>query len=159
MEENPRVVRLCVSRFATLSHIVISYSSGDIGVSATLVLHGTPPFQVYYTEQRDTEPAREQVKTFSTTRGELTIQPERSGHYIFKFTHLSDMNYQKVDLKGPSIDQVVHPPASAEFVQNTSGSSGVRAKRRINSCSGNMVDVDVELRVGFRFLFLLQGCD
>ncbi|GBE77622.1 hypothetical protein SCP_0105020 [Sparassis crispa] len=117
--------------------------SGDTGVSASLVFHGTPPFQVYYRMQRDHEAPRELFKTFTTSRGELTIQPERSGHYVFKFVQLSDANYQKVALKGPSIDQVVHSPASADFANNVPGGNG---RRKINSCSGNMVDVDVDLR-------------
>ncbi|KAH9947096.1 hypothetical protein B0H21DRAFT_778726 [Amylocystis lapponica] len=117
--------------------------SGDIGVSASLVLHGTPPFYVYYQMQRDSEPPRELVKSFTSSRGEFTIQPERSGHYVFKFVQLSDANYKKVALKGPSIDQVVHPPASAEFANSTPGGS---AKKIINSCSGSMVDVDIDMR-------------
>ena len=120
------------------------YSSGDIGVSASLVLHGTAPFQVYYSMKRDNEPARELVKTFATSRGELTIQPERSGHYTFTFLQLSDANYKKVALKGPSIDQVVHPPASADFAHHAA--AGGRSKRKINSCSGSTVDVNVDLR-------------
>lgn len=94
--------------------------------------------------KRDDEPSRELVKTFATSRGELTIQPERSGHYTFTFLQLSDANYKKVALKGPSIDQVVHPPASADFAHHAS--AGGRSKRKINSCSGNTVDVNVDLR-------------
>ncbi|ESK90932.1 nucleoporin [Moniliophthora roreri MCA 2997] len=118
--------------------------SGDTGVSASLVLHGTPPFHVYYREQKDSEPARELTKTFGTSRGELTIQPEHSGHYTFTFTQISDANYKKVELKGPTIDQIIHPPASAEFA-NTDNYAG-RKKKEISSCEGNSVDVDVDLR-------------
>ena len=124
------------------------FSSGDTGVSASLVLHGSPPFQVYYTMQKDKEAPKEMVETFPTSRGEFTIQPERSGHYIFNFAKLSDANYKRVPLKGPSIDQIVHPPASADFAHNTPGARGGRSSRkRISSCSGNIVDVDVDLRV------------
>ncbi|KAI0720132.1 hypothetical protein C8Q72DRAFT_878186 [Fomitopsis betulina] len=117
--------------------------SGDTGVSASLVLHGTPPFQVYYRMQRDKEPPKEISKSFTSSRGELTIQPERSGHYAFTFLHLSDANYKKVNLNGPSIDQVVHPPAHAEFSHRESVGRG---KKKISSCSGSTVDVDVDLR-------------
>ncbi|KAH9937368.1 uncharacterized protein B0H18DRAFT_970234 [Fomitopsis serialis] len=117
--------------------------SGDTGVSASLVLHGTPPFQVYYRMQRDKEPPREISKSFTNSRGELTIQPERSGHYTFTFLYLSDANYKKVDLNGPSIDQVVHPPAYAEFSHREPIGRG---KRKISSCSGSTVDVDIDLR-------------
>lgn len=126
------------------------YSSGDTGVSASLVLHGTPPFHVYYTTQKDKEAAREDVKVFPSSRGELTIQPERSGHYIFRFTQLSDANYKKVALNGPSIDQVVHPPASADFAHNR---PGVRGRKKISSCTGDKVDVEVDLKVSFRSSF------
>lgn len=122
------------------------YSSGDTGVSANLVLHGTGPFTVYYTMQKDKEPAQEMTKTFATSRGELTIQPELSGHYTFSFTRLSDANYKRINLKGPSIDQVVHPPASADFVHNA---HGARGRKKISSCSGSVVDVDVDLKVRF----------
>lgn len=119
-------------------------SSGDTGVSASLVLHGTPPFQVYYRTQRDKEPARDLVKTFPSSRGELTLQPEKSGHYVYTFLQISDVDYKKVELNGPSIDQIVHPLAAAEFVR---ADVGARNKRMINSCSGNMVDVEVDLKV------------
>ncbi|EGN93112.1 hypothetical protein SERLA73DRAFT_116213 [Serpula lacrymans var. lacrymans S7.3] len=117
--------------------------SGDTGVSASLVLHGTPPFQVYYRTVRDNEQPRELVKTFSSSRGELTLQPERSGHYLYTFVQLSDANYRKVDLNGPSIDQIVHPLAAADF---SHASSSGRSKRMVNSCSGNLVDIEVDLR-------------
>jgi nucleoporin POM152 len=128
------------------------YSSGDTGVAASLVLHGTPPFHVYYRMQRDKEPARELVKTFYNSRGEMTLQPSQSGHYIYSFSHLSDANYNKVELKGPTVDQIVHPLASAIFA----GSSG-RDRMTINSCSENSVDVDVSLTVGFDFEVILTS--
>ena len=95
------------------------------------------------------------VKSFTNSRGELTIQPERSGHYTFTFHYLSDSNYQKVALKGPSIDQVVHPPASADFYPPAS--VGGRARRRISSCSGSYVGVMVDLKV--RNFFISNNID
>lgn len=115
--------------------------SGDTGVSATLVMHGTPPFQVYYRVQRDNEPPRESSKPFASSRGELTLQPERSGHYIFTFVQMSDTYYKKVQLNGPSIEQVVHPLAAADFVTGHTGN-----KRTMSSCEGGIVGVDVDLR-------------
>lgn len=117
------------------------YSSGDTGVSASLILHGTPPFQVHYRVQRNNEPAQERSKTFANSRGELTLQPEKSGHYIFTFVAMSDANYRKVELEGPSIDQVVHPLASADFAESVS------SRKTASSCVGDTVGVDVELRV------------
>jgi nucleoporin POM152 len=140
METNSRMVRQ-FSRHLVGYHLCL-LSSGDTGVAASLVLHGTPPFHVYYHMQRDKEPARELVKTFYNSRGEMTLQPSQSGHYIYSFSHLSDANYNKVELKGPTVDQIVHPLASAVFA----GSSG-RDRLTINSCSENSVDVDVNLMV------------
>ncbi|KAI6047907.1 hypothetical protein EDC04DRAFT_2864066 [Pisolithus marmoratus] len=116
--------------------------SGDTGVSAALILHGTPPFQVYYRTQRDNESPRDLVKTFTTSRGSITLQPEHSGHYYYTFLQLSDSNYKKILLDGPSIDQIVHPLAAADFVPASTG----RNKMVLNSCSGNVVDVGVDLR-------------
>ncbi|KAJ3844932.1 hypothetical protein EV361DRAFT_393865 [Lentinula raphanica] len=117
--------------------------SGDTGVSATLVLHGTPPFHVYYEIQKDSEAPKELSKTFATSRGQFMLQPEQSGHYIFKFTKISDANYQRVAFDGPSIDQVIHPPASADFVGVP---KGLGRKKALNSCEGKFIDVEVELR-------------
>ncbi|KXN88811.1 hypothetical protein AN958_06680 [Leucoagaricus sp. SymC.cos] len=114
--------------------------SGDTGVSVSLVLHGTPPFHVYYTMQRDNEAPKETHHAFHHSRGELTLQPEKSGHYVFNFVAISDQNYRKVELKGPRIDQIVHPLASAEFAESMSN------RKTVSSCAGDTVGVDVELR-------------
>ncbi|KAG2155546.1 hypothetical protein DEU56DRAFT_767978 [Suillus clintonianus] len=113
--------------------------SGDTGVSASLVIHGTPPFQVYYRTQRDAESPRDLFKTFTSSRGELTLQPEHSGHYHYTFLQLSDAYYKKVALDGPSIDQIVHPLAAADFVAG-------RGRRVVSSCEGATVDIEVDLR-------------
>lgn len=104
-------------------------------------MHGTPPFQVYYRSQRDAGPPRDLVKTFTSSRGELTLQPEHSGHYYYTFVQLSDAYYKKVALDGPSIDQIVHPLAAADFV-------GGRGRRVVSSCEGVTVGIEVDLRVG-----------
>jgi len=116
-------------------------SSGDTGVSASLILRGTPPFQVVYRIQRDKEPPRDVAKTFTTSRAELTIQPERSGHYAFTFMSISDSHYRKIELNGPSIEQIIHPVASAQFADTHD------SRRPISTCSGDTVDVDISLRV------------
>ena len=84
-------------------------------------------------------------RTFQGSRGEITLQPESSGNYTYKFMSISDANYQRVKFDGPSIDQVVHPLASASFANMASG------RKSINSCSGSTVDVDVDLRVCVQF--------
>ena len=117
--------------------LITTCSSGDTGVEASLLLHGKAPFHIYYTMRRNKEPAKELVKLYQSTRGELLLQPTQSGDYTYTFTHISDANYQKIPLPGPSINQVVHPLA---------GASIVNANRPINSCAGETVDVEVDLK-------------
>lgn len=121
-------------------------SSGDTGVSASLVLRGTGPFLVYYQLQKDKGAPQEFFKTIGGSRGEITLQPDQSGHYKFTFTHLSDANYKKIPLNGPSIEQVIHPLASADFAIRENQTPG-RSGRLINSCGGSHVDIPVELKV------------
>ncbi|KAF8585137.1 hypothetical protein K439DRAFT_1632955 [Ramaria rubella] len=116
--------------------------SGDTGVSVSLVLQGKPPFKVFYQTKRDGEPTRELTKVFHGSRGEVTLQPERSGSYTYTFLRLNDANYEDVKLDGPTINQVVHPLAAADFVK----SAQTNGKQILHSCSGSMVDIDVELK-------------
>lgn len=58
---------------------------------------------------------------------------------------MSDANYEDVKLDGPTINQVVHPLAAAEFVT----SAQMYNKQVLHSCSGSMVDIGVELKVSF----------
>jgi nucleoporin POM152 len=94
--------------------------------------------------RRDNEAAREISKTFTSSRAELTLQPDRSGHYVFAFSSISDANYRKVELQGPSIDQIIHPLASVDFSESHGPG---RSKRIISTCSGDTVDIHVDLRV------------
>lgn len=71
------------------------------------------------------------------------MQPEKSGHYIFTFVAISDKNYPKVGLKGPSIEQIVHPLASADFAESVSR----HRTKTASSCTGDTVPVDVDLKV------------
>ncbi|KAJ3558980.1 hypothetical protein NM688_g617 [Phlebia brevispora] len=97
--------------------------SGDTGVSASLVLHGTPPFHVYYSMQRDNEPAVEKFKAFTTSRATQITRGWISRDLV-------------------SI-RLYTPPASADFVYNLSGG---RSRKKISSCSGTEVEVEVELK-------------
>lgn len=76
----------------------------------------------------------------------------RSGSYTYTFLRLSDANYENVKLDGPIINQVVHPLAAADFVKSSQG----QGKQVLHSCSGSMVDIDVDLKVSFLWLELLS---
>ncbi|KZT30885.1 hypothetical protein NEOLEDRAFT_43466 [Neolentinus lepideus HHB14362 ss-1] len=120
--------------------------SGDTGVSASMIFHGTPPFTVYYRMQRDNEPPHDLTHQFTSSRGELTLQPDLSGHYVFSFVQISDANYKRTELRAPSIEQVIHPLASAAFVRNSGANEETERKAVMNTCEGESVDVDVNLR-------------
>ncbi|KAF9056084.1 hypothetical protein BJ165DRAFT_1430770 [Panaeolus papilionaceus] len=117
--------------------------SGDTGVSATLILHGTPPFQVFYRTQLNNETPKEVSKTFTTSRAEMTFQPERSGRYMLTFVSISDHNYNRIELNGPTIDQIIHPVASADFAKSHGAGRG---KKLLSTCSGDTVDIGVDLK-------------
>lgn len=124
---------------------MIHLSSGDIGVSASIELQGTPPFQLFYHIKRDNEPMRDLSKTITTFRDELTLQPARSGKYVFAFFQISDANYKKVELHGPTIDQVIPQFVTADFV---GGEIVAGSKRRLHkSCESGTVAIEVELKV------------
>lgn len=142
-------------------------SSGDTGVSVALILQGKPPFKVFYQTKRDGESTRELSRTFHGSRGEITLQPDRfvalsgtphlhthfncrSGSYTYTFLRLSDANYENINLDGPTINQVVHPLAAADFVKSTQ----TNGKQVLHSCSGNLVDIDVDLKVSAHWLDL-----
>lgn len=104
---------------------------------------------MYYQQRRNDEPFKEMSRVFQGSRGEVTLQPENSGNYTYIFVSLSDANYERVELEGPTINQVVHPLASASFSGNVGGGSSHR--RSINSCSGSKISVDIDLRVCISF--------
>lgn len=127
-------------------------SSGDVGVRASLVLHGTPPFIVYYTERQNSGQIQNKQKSITgAARAEIILQPESSGTYKYEFTQVSDRKYRQVPLRGPgrSITQVVHPLASADFVRpDVDKRAGLPAsKKTVGSCGGKQVTLDVDLRV------------
>lgn len=118
--------------------------SGDVGVTANLVLHGTPPFRVHYTTQHNGGHETTNSTVIDGSRGEITLQPERSGSYVYKFTALSDKNYRNIPLNGPVIKQTVHPLAGAMFA-GTAGRGRTR-ETTVQSCSGDVVDIPVILK-------------
>ncbi|KAL1708824.1 hypothetical protein EV121DRAFT_196368 [Schizophyllum commune] len=114
--------------------------SGDTGVRAGLLLHGTPPFQVTYQAQKGRGTPRTHTMTFQSSRDEIIIRPPEEGDYTFSITHISDAYYKKEEVKAKSMKQTIHPVASAEFA-----GSG-RRKQRLSICEDRTIDVDVHLR-------------
>lgn len=124
-----------------LIHVVDSAS--DTGVTAIAILHGAPPFVLYYTIKHDRNPPKTVSKTFNSQRAEIVLKPERSGTYTYTFSHLTDKHYAKVPLQGtPTTTQQVHPLAVAQFVGR-----GSSAGNAISNCEGQTVDFELDLRV------------
>ena len=104
-----------------------------------MVLHGTPPYTVYYETRHNKGKASQYSKLFAGSRGELTLQPEFSGSFVYAFTSLDDANYKGVPLNGPVIKQTVHPLATASLVWPSG------QKRAVKSCSGDTVEIPIQL--------------
>lgn len=58
-------------------------SAMDIGVNAVFEFTGTPPFRVYWTEQRKGSRLVEQSRKFDAHHGEVVLQPEHEGQYTY----------------------------------------------------------------------------
>ncbi|KAF8600877.1 hypothetical protein BDV93DRAFT_496344 [Ceratobasidium sp. AG-I] len=90
--------------------------SGDVGIHAIFTMDGTPPFLVHYTttDRKDTTQSQQR---YLGARGELKLQPNKSGTYTYSFDSISDAHYSRVPMEGAgrTVTQVVHPLASAKF--------------------------------------------
>lgn len=124
---------------AQVSWEKIRECSGDTGVEASLVLHGTPPFVVEWTEQHNGGPVSHRRRTLDASRGSFTLQPPK-GMYKYAFSKLGDANYQDIPLNGPSVELSVHPSASARLIRKG------KKDEEVYSCAGNAFDINVELQ-------------
>lgn len=79
-------------------------------------MDGTPPFLIHYTTT-DSKSVTESKERYLGARGELKLQPNKSGTYTYSFDSISDAHYSKVPMEGAgrTVTQVVHPLASARF--------------------------------------------
>ena len=91
-------------------------SSGDVGIHAIFTMDGTPPFLVHYTTT-DRKGTTQSQERYLGARGELKLQPNKSGTYTYSFDAISDAHYSRVPMEGAgrTVTQVVHPLASAKF--------------------------------------------
>ena len=73
----------------SIKPILLEYDHGlidsamDIGVNAVFEFTGTPPFRVYWTEQRKGSRLVEQSRKFDAHHGEVVLQPEHEGQYTY----------------------------------------------------------------------------
>lgn len=115
--------------------------SGEIGLTTRLTLLGAPPFKVHYTVgQKGRGQPQRRVKLAQYSRDEIVIQPEQPGTWEYVFEKLEDRYYSDVRIVGQTVQQVVHPLATAHWRRGGGGTEVIW------SCGGETVQAEVELR-------------
>lgn len=111
---------------------------------------------VTYMMKYESEPWETRQKRFTSSRGEILLQPENQGRYQYLFTKIGDEYYQDVEISGAEkIEQTVRPLASAQFSRSNTAEDG---RLELNSCGGSHVEFDLDLKVGDRLNYLV-GAD
>lgn len=113
-------------------------SSNDVGSAVAFEFTGTPPYTVFYTEQKKGSPAIKQQHVFRGAGGELVLKPEREGKYTYTFSSLNDARYTDIPINYPAIHQVVRPPASVILT----GSK----HRQLFHCSPDEVGIELDVQ-------------
>jgi hypothetical protein len=132
-------------------------SSADTGIVASLLLHGQPPFQVTYMMKHESNPWVSMDEHFTSSRGKILMQPEERGRYQYLFTKISDAFYKDIGIVGTEkIEQIVRPLASAHFARPASGRKN---RLEVSSCEGSSVNIDVDLKVHYRFKSVRNGAN
>jgi nucleoporin POM152 len=112
-------------------------------------MDGTPPFRIHYTTT-DHKGSSESQETYLGARGELTLQPNKSGTYTYSFDAISDEFYLQVPLTGPgrTVTQVVHPLASARFREASADICGESREIEVGLEMQGVGPWKVEMQVG-----------
>ncbi|KAG8703735.1 hypothetical protein FRC08_002662 [Ceratobasidium sp. 394] len=123
--------------------------SGDVGIHTIFTMDGTPPFRIHYTTT-DHKGTSKSQETYLGARGELTLQPNKSGTYTYSFDAISDAFYSQVPLTGPgrTVTQVVHPLASARFREASADVCGESREIEVGLEMQGVGPWKVEMQVG-----------
>ncbi|KAG0152559.1 hypothetical protein CROQUDRAFT_650003 [Cronartium quercuum f. sp. fusiforme G11] len=113
--------------------------SGEIGLKASFLLKGKPPFRLHYTISQLGRSIQTKIKTIQHARDEIVIQPDSPGHFEYNFIKLDDAYYDDIKILDKSIKQVVHPLAQARFLRGGKDEN-------VWSCDGETVEAEVELK-------------
>ena len=116
-------------------------AGSSIGFVVDLSMIGTPPFRISYTIRRNNEKF-ETPKSIDIGRHQTQIDltPSRAGHYLYKFTQISDSVYRiprSLEHKQLILEQDVKPPAFAMFRE---------AWPVMMACMEQSVSIDIEMR-------------
>ncbi|KAI1316684.1 hypothetical protein EDD11_009640 [Mortierella claussenii] len=138
--EFPRDCSVTVATRPTVdivSHPINDSCVGAIGVTVDATFTGEAPWRVCFQGWRNNDPvSRPECYKSSKPRLNLELKPGLPGNYEYKFTTVSDKNYENIKVDLPSIFQNIHPQPSAVFVDNQSG---------VKTCRGANKTLDVEL--------------
>lgn len=113
--------------------------AGPVGVVADISLSGTPPFTVYYRIIKNGAIIRNEFKTISQTRDKITLKPNEAGNYAYEFYKLSDSIYKDIDIKGQEGSR------KEQTIQTLAGATFVSPRIRRKACSGDSVELPVQL--------------
>ncbi|CAO1630596.1 unnamed protein product [Parajaminaea phylloscopi] len=121
--------------------------AGSVGVNALAVLSGQPPFRLQYEIRKSGKPVVRQERVIERTREEFEFRPSTEGAVEYRFVALSDSNYRHLALDGPTFEQVVHPLASAAFVQEAAHNHQRKGDQSMimRSCEGNRAQAQIKL--------------
>ena len=112
----------------------------SIGLRVGFHLTGTPPFNIQYMmERRDDGQRSIHFVEASGLRGQVELTPPAAGHYIYRFTEISDATYKGYSLRDQNLalEQDVKPSAYASFV-------GLSPRQDV------CIDQSVRFKVGLR---------
>ncbi|QRV80309.1 nucleoporin [Ceratobasidium sp. AG-Ba] len=123
--------------------------SGDVGIHAIFTMDGTPPFTIHYTTT-DHRGSFQSNEMYLGARGELNLQPNKSGTYTYSFDAISDKSYKRIPLTGPgrTVTQVVHPLASAKFTKASADVCGESREIDVGLEMQGVGPWKVEMQVG-----------
>ena len=87
----------------------------SVGMRLALSLIGSPPFLLHYSQQKKGDRSKSLTHKIDGLRGQIDLQPDDAGDYVWKFTQISDRYYKAVNLPSTTFEMSVKPAASAHF--------------------------------------------
>lgn len=112
-------------------------------------MDGTPPFRIHYTTT-DSKGTTKFGERYLGARGELKLQPNKSGTYTYSFDAISDAYYSELPITGSgrTVTQVVHPLASAKFTQANVDTCGESQEIEVALELSGVAPWKVEMQIG-----------
>ena len=106
----------------TSETILHKCAGNSIGLRLSLDLMGTPPFVVFYNDQRNGGKPIRRSEAVSGVRTQLEFKPRDAGHYMYEFLEIADSVYdvpRSLKHKQLRLEQDVRPTAWARFTSSS----------------------------------------